>query len=131
MSEELTLAEAMHVWCECGGETFGPHVEHVSMKRDDFLRFCQALLARRTPTNSGESAAVEGATTKRSDPLSDPNVIHVNMLRGTIAKPSISQIIHIYGAEKLRAALRESAADPVCAKNAHTAAEPEQNDGDG
>jgi len=28
--------------------------------------------------------------------LSDPNAVHINMLRGTIAKPSISQIMHIY-----------------------------------
>jgi hypothetical protein len=29
--------------------------------------------------------------------LSDPNAVHVNMLRGTIAKPSPAQIWHIYG----------------------------------
>lgn len=37
--------------------------------------------------------------------LADPNVVHVNMLRGTIARPSLAQIIHIYGADALRAAL--------------------------
>ena len=29
--------------------------------------------------------------------LTDPVVVHVNMLRGTIAKPSVAQIIHLYG----------------------------------
>lgn len=37
--------------------------------------------------------------------LADPNAVHVNMLRGGIAKPSIAQIIHIYGEEAIRAAL--------------------------
>lgn len=31
--------------------------------------------------------------------LSDPNAVHLNMLRGTIAKPSLAQIAHIYGDE--------------------------------
>jgi hypothetical protein len=29
--------------------------------------------------------------------LTDPNVVHANMLRGTIAKPTVDQIRHIYG----------------------------------
>lgn len=37
--------------------------------------------------------------------LSDPNVVHVNMLRGTIARPTPAQIIHIYGTDAIRAAL--------------------------
>lgn len=37
--------------------------------------------------------------------LADPNVVHVNMLRGGIAKPSIAQIIHIYGEDAIRTAL--------------------------
>ncbi len=28
--------------------------------------------------------------------LSDPNAVHVNMLRGSIAKPSLGQIMHLY-----------------------------------
>ncbi len=31
--------------------------------------------------------------------LSDPDAVHLNMLRGTIAKPTLSQIAHIYGDE--------------------------------
>lgn len=37
--------------------------------------------------------------------LSDPVTVHANMLRGTIAKPNVEQIIHLYGADALRAAL--------------------------
>jgi hypothetical protein len=33
------------------------------------------------------------------------------MLRGTIAKPTVEQIIHIYGADALRAALTEGTPD--------------------
>lgn len=37
--------------------------------------------------------------------LEDPNAVHQNLLRGTLARPSVEQIIHVYGAEALRAAL--------------------------
>lgn len=37
--------------------------------------------------------------------MKDPNVVHVNMLRGGIAKPSVGQILHIYGEDVFRAAL--------------------------
>ncbi len=39
--------------------------------------------------------------------LSDPIVVHLNMVRGTIAKPSTDQIIHIYGKAALEKALAE------------------------
>ena len=51
-----------------------------------------------------EVARLEGA-------LSDPVAVHANMLRGTIAKPTVEQIIHIYGADALRAALTEGTPD--------------------
>lgn len=31
--------------------------------------------------------------------LTDPVAVHVNMLRGTIAKPTVEQIVHLYGRE--------------------------------
>lgn len=37
--------------------------------------------------------------------LSDPVTVHANMLRGTIAKPSVEQIIHLYGVDALAKAL--------------------------
>ena len=33
--------------------------------------------------------------------LSDPNAVHANMVRGTIANPSIRQILHIYGESEI------------------------------
>ena len=38
--------------------------------------------------------AAEGEETKRL--LSDPNAVHINMLAGKIAKPSVEQIVHVY-----------------------------------
>lgn len=37
--------------------------------------------------------------------LSDPVTVHANMLRGTIAKPTVEQIIHLYGVDALAKAL--------------------------
>ena len=37
--------------------------------------------------------------------MQDPNAVHQNLLRGALARPSVEQIIHLYGAETLRAAL--------------------------
>jgi hypothetical protein len=37
--------------------------------------------------------------------LSDPDAVHLNLLRGSLARPSVEQIVHLYGAETLRAAL--------------------------
>jgi hypothetical protein len=37
--------------------------------------------------------------------LANPDAVHLNLLRGTLARPSVEQIIHLYGAERLRAAL--------------------------
>jgi hypothetical protein len=49
-------------------------------------------------------AALAPAASPAPD-LSDPNVVHLNMLRGTIAKPTLEQIIHIYGIDALCKAL--------------------------
>jgi hypothetical protein len=50
--------------------------------------------------------------------LSDPVAVHLNMLRGTIAKPTVEQIIHLYGVDALCKALvpvivREAGHDPA------------------
>ena len=37
--------------------------------------------------------------------LTDPVVVHANMLRGAIAKPTLDQIIHLYGVDALCRAL--------------------------
>jgi hypothetical protein len=45
-------------------------------------------------------------TERLREVIADPNAVHVNMLRGSIAKPSIAQFIHLYGEDAVRAALR-------------------------
>ena len=50
--------------------------------------------------------------------LTDPVVVHANMLRGAIAKPTLDQIIHLYGVDALCRALvpvisREAALDEM------------------
>lgn len=52
-------------------------------------------------TIEAQAATIE----KLEGALKDPNAVHVNLLRGTIARPTIRQIIHIYGEEPLRQAL--------------------------
>jgi len=52
-----------------------------------------------------EAAAMRKEVEQLREALSDPIAVHANMLRGAIAMPSVENIIHIYGAEALRAAL--------------------------
>ena len=44
--------------------------------------------------------------------LQDPATVHINMLRGIIAKPTLAQIIHLYGDASIRAALTAQPAAP-------------------
>jgi hypothetical protein len=54
--------------------------------------------------------------------LSDPTAVHLNMLRGGIAKPSVPNIWHLYGEEALLAEAPE---------HIRTALTPQEKDGDG
>jgi hypothetical protein len=62
----------------------------------------------------------EGCTREKfrqyDETLSDPIAVHINMLRGTIAKPSIANIIHIYGRDVLLEALGVRRCDKCEAK---------------
>lgn len=49
--------------------------------------------------------ALEADNERLREAVSDPAAVHINMLRGSIAMPSVTNIIHLYGEEKLRAAL--------------------------
>lgn len=52
-----------------------------------------------------EAARIADENARLRAGLVDPAVVHINMLAGVIAKPSLAQIIHIYGEDALRAAL--------------------------
>ena len=73
----------------------------------NFPSFARALLDART-----ELAAAQ----QREAALSDPICVHVNMLRGTIAKPTLDQIVHLYGVDALCKALM-----PVIVREAEAA----------
>lgn len=49
---------------------------------------------------------------ERLPDVTDPIAVHRNMLAGTIAKPSVEAIIHVYGHKSLNAALRETDGAP-------------------
>ena len=52
-------------------------------------------------------AAIAALPTAQPDApdLMQPATVHLNMLRGTIAKPTVEQIIHLYGVDALVKAL--------------------------
>ena len=70
-------------------------------------------------TVAEENKALEAelaAAQQREAALSDPICVHVNMLRGTIAKPTLEQIIHLYGVDALCKAIM-----PVIVREAEAA----------
>lgn len=81
--------------------------------------------ARASPDHTaGLVALVEGMERERDETakqLSDPLAVHINMMRGTIAKPSIENIRHIYpeiaqGEFEARCALRSAEARALAAE---------------
>jgi hypothetical protein len=65
-------------------------VEHTSRDKASVMAACQ----------SDHDAQILAALYPAVQPdLTDPNVVHANMLRGTIARPTVDQIRHIYGSE--------------------------------
>jgi hypothetical protein len=72
------------------------------------FEFCNALEAVLSPPagrlHSAAWAELELLGVRKID-VGDPNAVHINMLRGTIAKPSATQIIHIYQ-DEIRDAIR-------------------------
>jgi hypothetical protein len=57
-----------------------------------------------TAITVGMAADIVGKFVPEQNML-DPTVVHMNMLRGTIAKPTVEQIIHLYGVDALVKAL--------------------------
>lgn len=64
--------------------------------------------------------------------LSDPIAVHANMLRGTIAKPTVDQIIHLYGREVFQPMIDAAVAkalEEVCLAVSEHADWPEDENG--
>jgi len=88
--------------------------EHGDMRGVRKLRDAAPDLARALLDARAKLAQARADT----EALSDPNAVHINMLRGTIAKPTIEQIIHLYGVDALCRALvppivREAGNEPA------------------
>lgn len=67
-----------------------------------------SVLRREAATHERHDAKVarlEALNPNRPNELTDPIAVHANMLRGTIAKPTVEQIIHLYGVDALCKAL--------------------------
>lgn len=62
--------------------------------------------AAKAAAQAGHEARILSALEPSVQPdLTDPVVVHANMVRGTIAKPTLEQIIHLYGVDALCRAL--------------------------
>jgi hypothetical protein len=96
-----------HEGCEAVAKDCLPFFERLGLVDDgDGLGFDEDQFPVRAARHRTEAEARATRSGKVDcAELADPNVVHVNMLRGGIAKPSIAQIIHIYGEEALIAAL--------------------------
>jgi hypothetical protein len=79
----------------------GVDATKAAAQADYEARICSALAApsQQEGVTEHPDAAVLHAL------ASDPNVVHINLLRGSMARPTVEQIIHIYGKETLEAAL--------------------------
>ncbi len=73
------------------------------MSDDDLIRRGDALYAIAGWEIPSTAIAALPAVTVPD--LSDHVTVHANMLRGTIAKPTVEQIIHLYGVDALVKAL--------------------------
>jgi hypothetical protein len=60
-------------------------------------------------TLSARIAQLEAERDGMREALRDPNAVHVNLLRGEIARPTVHQMIHIYSPAKVRHALENYA----------------------
>ena len=80
---------------------------------DDMIRRGDAVRTTRQASWTGirdETERLIRALPAVQPDFTDPNVVHANMLRGTIAKPTVDQIRHIYGDDLPdAAAIREAA----------------------
>lgn len=71
----------------------------------DLIRREDAYAAIRGLTRHIDRIAAITALPAVQPDLTDPVVVHANMLRGAIAKPTLDQIIHLYGVDALCRAL--------------------------
>lgn len=82
--------------------------EDVCVERETTLESAMLVAARiasKGPDGEAPVLVYRAPVTQPMPDLSDPVTVHANMLRGTIAKPTVEQIIHLYGVDALAKAL--------------------------
>lgn len=82
--------------------------EDVCVERETTLESAMLVAARiasKGPNGEAPVLVYRAPVTQPMPDLSDPVTVHANMLRGTIAKPTVTQIIHLYGVDALAKAL--------------------------
>lgn len=82
--------------------------EDVCVERETTLESAMLVAARiasKGPNGEAPVLVYLAPVTQPTPDLSDPVTVHANMLRGTIAKPTLEQIIHLYGVDALTKAL--------------------------
>ena len=102
---------------DCDHEAYAIGLRYwIETDADHYVLHCGTFKVAYFPTLEAAKAAAQADYEARITPaidvidvaeLTDPVAVHANMLRGTIATPTVEQIIHLYGADALRAALTE------------------------
>ncbi|MDP2047541.1 MAG: hypothetical protein Q8K33_01425 [Cypionkella sp.] len=86
--------------CGCMGSTVGEYLGHCALSpasRPDPQPVAEHEYPDPLIAEDRYEDDQPAADTRVVASLLDPNAVHLNMLRGTIAMPSVSQIKHIYG----------------------------------
>lgn len=113
-SKATQSLERLHHWSVEEARRWGMSDEIPSLERDIVLERIAGLEAeiRELKMQALADVGQLQEAIERLPDLADPVAVHRNMLAGTIAKPSVEAIIHIYGHRAINAALRETDGEP-------------------
>lgn len=75
------------------------------IRRGDALKIALGYATAESAEKAHHAIAALPAVTVGVPDLTDPVVVHANLLRGTVAMPTVEQIIHLYGVDALTSAM--------------------------
>ena len=108
--EEPRFGKGPHKQCaRCFQEWF-TNIDYSEVVRCNLERLFRAALEPAAPDEAAKNrhaykVGVAVGKASAAPDLTNPVTVHANMLRGTIAKPTVEQIIHLYGVDALAKAL--------------------------